>query len=142
MSWNDLTAGDILYLLVPVFDDREQKTVVSYEYQESKVINIKQSQDNFGITIKFKYTNNDGYRKRCIMFIPKNRYDVSVLSDNNCHYAMKPYYFGDLLVSFKSVDDLRSVFKSLITNKQKEIENLIKSQQTFLNHLEMLKNKI
>ena len=139
-SWNDLTAGDNLYLLVPIFDDREQ--VVSYEYQNSKVINVKQSQDNFGISIKFKYTNNDGYRKRCIMFIPKNRYDVSVLSDNNCHYAMRPYNFGDLLVSYKSVEDLNYVFKSLITNKQKEIENLIKSQQTFLNHLEMLKNKI
>lgn len=136
-NWNDVKQGDILHILVPMFMDNN----VKYEYQQTKVINIKEAADNLGITIKFKYTNTDGYRKRCFMFISKNRYEISVLSVNKYHFAMKPYKFNDILVS-TDIDDLKNVYKNLIDNKQKEIEELIESQKTLLNQLEELKNKI
>lgn len=137
-KWTDIKPGDILYILVPIYTD---KTMVKYEYQQSKVINIKESPEQLGITIKFKYTNTDGYRKRCFMFISTNRYDVSVLSVNKYHFAMKPYKFGDILVSFV-YNDLTNVYKNLIVNKQKEIEKNILEQQELLKQLEELKNNI
>ena len=137
-KWSDVKTGELLYILVPIYSDTN---IVKYEYQQTKVINIKEAPDNLGITIKFKYTNTDGYRRRCIMFISTNRYDVSVLSANKYHFAMKPYKWGDILVSL-TADDLKNVYKNLIDNKQKEIERLIESQKNFLSQLEELKNKI
>ena len=137
-KWSELKKGELLNILVPIYEDTN---IIKYEYQQTTVINIKEAPDNLGITIKFKYTNTDGYRKRCFMFISKNRYDVSVLSVNKYHFAMKPYKFGDILASI-DINELKTVYKNLIDNKQKEIENFIENQKKVLYQLEELKNKI
>ena len=138
-TWSDVKQGDILHILVPLYVD---KTIGKYEFQQTKVINIKETPENLGITVKFKYTNTDGYRKRCFMFISKNRYDIPVLAVNNYHFAMKPYKFGDILVSCCTDDELKNVYKNLIDNKQKEIEGYIQTQKDLLYQLEELKNNI
>ena len=137
-NWSEIKQGDILHILVPIYVD---KNTTKYEHQQSKVINIKETPENLGITIKFKYTNTDGYRKRCFMFISKNRYDIPVLFVNKYHFAMKPHKFGNMLVS-PDIDALKNVYKNLIDNKQKEIEEYIESQKTLWNQLEELKNNI
>ena len=137
-KWSDIKQGDILYVLVPIYAD---KNMLKYEHQQTKVINIKETPENLGITIKFKYTNTDGYRRRCFLFIAKNRYNVPTLAGNNYRYAMKPNKFGDILISF-DLNDLNNVYKNLIVNKQKEIEGLIEQQQKLLSQLEELKNNI
>ena len=135
-NWSEIKTNDKVYILIPHYD--VDLDLIEYKYQESYIINIKEHDD--GITIKFKYTNNKGLRKRCFMFISDNRYDVKTLSVNKYHFAMKPYKFGDILISI-SEDNLKYTYKDLISIKQKDVEKQINKQRQYLEKLEKLKNK-
>ena len=136
-NWSTIKPNDKLFMFVPYHD--EYSDMVMYDIQETYIINLKYKNDD-GISIKFKYTNYNGLRKKCYLFIPKNRYDVSTLSVNNYHFGMKPYKFGDIIISLDK-HDLLHTLNTLINNKQKEIETLIKKQQSYLMLLDELKNK-
>lgn len=129
-TWLDLKPGDSLYLLVPITGEHG---LVKYDLQKSKVINthIFGDDDNGKyITIRFKYTNNDGYRKRVDCLIYKynieNPFVINAYSQNKLEKA-----WGNLVICHDE-DDVRTTYEKMIAIKKKELDELLNAYNKYI----------
>ena len=129
-KWNTLKKGDKLYLMIPELKDN----IISYSYQESEVIAIKEY--NLVCNLRFKYTNN-GKRKRVNLAINKLKYELPYLAvKKNTQWAHKyiPAY-GDIIISFTSAESLNDIYTKLVSNEIEKQEQIIEEHKKMLNIL-------
>jgi hypothetical protein len=129
-KWNTLKKGDKLYLMIPEFKDN----IISYSYQESEVIAIKEY--NLICNLRFKYTDN-GKRKRVNLAINKLKYELPYLAvKKNTQWAREytPAY-GDIIISFTSAESLNDIYIKLVSNEIEKQEQIIEEHKKMLNIL-------
>lgn len=136
-NWNELKKGDTLYLLVPYFNG----IYIEYKYQETSVINV--TEYDVISFIRFKYTDNDGKRRRINLAVNKLKYEnvcLPICIDTRWarHTDIK---YGDLLVTVIN-DKLywKSIIDELIDNQINEYRNLIDDYKCMISNLENIKN--
>ena len=129
-KWNALKKGDKLYLMIPELKDN----IISYNYQESEVIAIKEY--NSICNLRFKYTDN-GKRKRVNLAINKLKYELPYLAvKKNTQWAHEyiPAY-GDIIISFTSAESLNDIYTKLVSNEIEKQEQIIEEHKKILNIL-------
>ena len=137
LNWNELKKGDKLYLLVTYFNG----IYTEYKYQETIVTHITEY-DVISI-IRFKYTDNDGKRRRINLAVNKLKYENACLPICiNTRWARHTdIKYGDFLVTVIN-DKLywKSIIDELIDNQINEYRNLIDDYKHMISNLENIKN--
>lgn len=132
-NWSNLKRGDKLYLMIPELNDN----VISYSYQESEVIAVKEY--NSITNIRFKYTYNDK-RKRVNLAVNKFKYELPYLAVTKTTQWAREYkpIYGDTIVTFISADQLNDIYTKLVSNEIKKQEQIIEEHKKMLNILRTL----
>ena len=119
MNWSELDKGTKLYVLVPNIDAND---CIQYTYQESKIICIKPYINRKGkiafVNVRFKYTDQDGKRKRI-------NCQVSNIDNSLAEYPHNGPQFGKIIFSHESKDKLRGMYIEMISKEIDKINNQI-----------------
>lgn len=137
-NWSTLKKDDKLYLLIPYIDENKN---IRYRYQESQVINTHQY--DWCTNVRFKYTDNNGKRRRIELCVNKLKYDDNVVSSRKeTGWARdNDLEFGDIIVSFYKYD-LEVILKKVIEKTIKIEEERALEIKKFINHLQDLYDNI
>lgn len=123
-TWLDLIKGDPLYLLVPI---KDETGYVTYQIQKTKVINthIHYGIENHKYTsIRFKYTDSEGYRRRRECLIYYYNIDNPFIIVGEYPQSKLESAWGNIIMCFDK-DNLKPTITGLINIKQKEINELV-----------------
>ena len=138
INWSTLKKNDKLYLLIPYIDENNY---INYHYQESHVINVHNY--DWCVNVRFKYTDNNGKRRRVELCVNQTKYDICQLSSSKeTRWARNnDVDFGDIIVSFRKYD-LEVFFKEVINKTIKIEEERCRQIQLFINNLKKMYNNI
>ena len=131
-NWSTLEKGDRLYVLIPFAD---KNSGISYNLQESEVINLHQYENN--VNVRMKYTDISGKRRRIDLCINKTKYELPYVSgDKATGFARSnKIKFGDIIVTYHDLNVLDIAYQEIIDNEIEEVENIIETQKQRLLYL-------
>lgn len=127
-NWSNLSKGDVLYVLVGNRLNDEQ--TVRYNLQKSEVINVHHYQDH--CNVKFKYTNNEGKRSRCELYV-SYAYD-----DNDYVFGFGKWsYLGDpqFIVTYKDPNCMKTAYKEIVNKQIDKVEEIMENYREALHML-------
>jgi len=131
-NWSTLEKGDRLYALIP-FTDKTGN--ISYNLQESQVINLHQYENH--VNVRIKYTDVSGKRRRIELCINRTKYELPYVSDDKLtgFVISNKIKFGDIIVTYHDLNVLDIAYKEIINDKIKEVENIINTLKQRLSYL-------
>ena len=131
-NWSTLEKGDRLYALIPFTDKNDN---ISYNLQESQVINIHQYENH--VNVRMKYTDVSGKRRRIELCVNKTKYELPYVSaDKATGFAiLNKIKFGDIIVTYHELNLLDVAYQEIVNNQIKEVEKIINTLKQRLSYL-------
>ena len=123
-NWLDLVKGDPLYLLVPI---KDENGYITYQIQKSAVINTHihyGTENRKYTTIKFKYTDAEGYRRKRECLIYYYNIDSPFIVIGGYRQGKLETAWGNIVMFFNK-DDVKPTINELINIKRKELNELV-----------------
>lgn len=133
LKWSDLQKDDKLYLLIPVMGEH----CIIYQYQESKIINIKIHPKYKSVSIRFKYTDVRGKRMRieteiCQFEVEK---DYLIVGQRYSNFKEESLY-GHIIMVHDDPEQLDNIHRAIIHNEIEKLQNKIDECKKNMNYLE------
>ena len=130
-NWSTLEKGSQLHLLIPNIVNNK----CEYTYQKSQIINIHHY--DWCVNIRFKYTDQNGKRKRVEFCVNKYKFNNDVLSvcKETSYARQNNPKWGDLLITYLDIKTLFNQFKICLGNEINTIENKINDLNDYKNWL-------
>lgn len=133
LNWSELQKGDKLYLLVPI----KNENCISYQYQESQIINIKIHPRYKSVSIRFKYTDVRGKRMRIETEVCQSEIEKDYLVVGQRYSAFKEEsLYGHIIMVHDNPEQLDNIHKLMINNEINKLQNKIDEYKKNIGYLE------
>ena len=133
LNWAELQKGDKLYLLVPMIGEH----CIIYKYQESQVINLKIHPKYKSVSIRFKYTDDNGKRRRIETEIRQSEIEKNYLVVGQRYSSFKEEsIYGHIIMVHNDPEQLDNIHRTIIHNEIETLQAKIDEYRKNMNYLE------